>query len=242
MAAAVPPEANAREDPGAEGAVGVPHPLDLSEPSRGVGRGDADGLEPGGGHADLLEALGVLAEVGDRLADHVGVVDLQLGGGQQAEGRGDDVGLASRRLGEPAAGDPARLDVIDAAQDVAHRAAHVPEDPQPRVGRPQAGRLAHRIGGEAPVRVLMRHGEGRGLRHLVRRLRPRLRCHPRRAHRGQDEGDPRACSHGSSSPGGPILLNPPDQAPSLPGERQGGKGLVLRGLGAAHVPVLRSGT
>ena len=159
MAAAAPPVANGRPAPVPKVPSGFRIPWIWWRPSRGVGRVDADGLEPGGGHPDLLEAAGVLAEVGDRLADHVGVVDLQLGGGHQADGRGDDVGLAARRRGEPAARDPARLDVIHAAQDVGHRAAHVPEDPQARVGRTQAGRLAHRLRGEAPVRVLMRGGD-----------------------------------------------------------------------------------
>ena len=113
----------------------------------------------------------------------------------------------------PPLGDPARLDVLDAGQDVGHRAAHVPEHPQARVGRPQAGRSSPPLGGEAPVLVLMGGREGGRLRQLGRRLCPRRRCRPRRAHRGQDEGDPRAGSHGWSSPGGPILLNRPDKPP-----------------------------
>ena len=193
--------------PAAEAAFGVPHPLDLVEPSRRVGRVDADRLESGGRHPDLLEAAGILAEEGDGLADHLGVIDLQLGRGHQPEGRGDDVGLAARRGGEPAARDPARLDVIDAGQDIGHRAADVLEDLQSRMGRSQAGRLAN-LRGESAVLVLVPGGVGRGLRHLGRRLRPGCRHHPGGCQRGQDEGDPRAWFHGCSSPGSPIVHNP----------------------------------
>ena len=63
-------------------------------------------LEPGDRHPDLLEGLGVGPEILDGVVDHRVVDDLQLRRRQQADRRGDHVGLAARRLGEAAVPGP----------------------------------------------------------------------------------------------------------------------------------------
>ena len=96
IAAAAPPVANAWPGPSPKVPSGFRMAWICSFHRGKSGELACDGLQPGDRHPDLLEALGVLAEVVDRLLDHRRVGDLELGGGHQADGRGGDVGLAAR--------------------------------------------------------------------------------------------------------------------------------------------------
>ena len=69
----------------------------------------------------------------------------------------------------PPLGVATRLDVLDAAQDIRHRAPHVLEHPQARVGRAQARELTD-LAGEPAILVLMGGRVGGRLGILGRRL------------------------------------------------------------------------
>jgi hypothetical protein len=155
----------------AEPAVGLAELAERLQPALEVGRLAVDGLEGRDRQANLLELLGVVVEVGDRAVDHRRVGDLELGRRHEpARGR-QRVGLAPRGLGESAPLGLARLDDLDAPEDIRHRAADVVEDPQRRAGRAQRRGLAGR-GPEAAVLVLERGGVGRRLGEIGRRLPP----------------------------------------------------------------------
>ena len=143
----------------------------------------------------------------------------------------DHIGFAARHRGEPTARVAARFDVLDAAQDIRHRAADVLEHSQSRVGRAQARELTH-LGREATVLVLM-SGRKRGrLGKLGRRLSPRGQGDSGEGHQAEHRGKGCALSHG-------VLLHESrsrgkvDHAPVCQGQGATATSLLVSGKRAA---------